>query len=78
VKSNIEKAAFNYLEGIKATHSKIKHIKYRKLEVQPYILSYELSNDDINTLFALRSRMTPVKNNFSKKVWPKHLMYIRM
>ena len=67
VKNKIGRAAFKYLENLKITHSKIRDIKYSKLEIQTYILSDELSNEEINTLFAVRSRMTPVKRNFSKK-----------
>ena len=67
VKRKIEKAAFKYLEKIKNKHSKVKHIKYKKLEIQPYILCEELNNEEVNTLFALRSRMTRVKMNFSNQ-----------
>ena len=38
-----------------------------RLEIQPYIVSENLSNEDICTLFALRSRMTNVKKNFSNQ-----------
>jgi hypothetical protein len=65
VRMKIEKAAFNYLEQIKLTHSKVKHIKYDKLKAQPYIQSDEFNDDQICELFALRSRMVGVKGNFS-------------
>ena len=67
VKTKITKAAFKYLESIKNGHSKIRDIKYNKLEVQPYILSDELSNEEISSMFAVRSRMTNVKRNFINK-----------
>ena len=60
-------ATFKYLENIKETHSKIKHIKYKKLQIQPYLLSETFSNDEVKLLFSLRSRMTNVKSNFSFK-----------
>ena len=67
VKKKIENAAFEYLEGLKNQHSKVKDIKYMRLETQPYILSENFTNVDICTLFALRSRMTNVKKNFSNQ-----------
>ena len=42
VKDKIAKAAFKYLEGLKSKHSKIKDIKYKKLQIQPYILDENL------------------------------------
>ena len=38
-----------------------------KLEIQSYIVSENLTNVEICTLFALRSRMTKVKKNFSNQ-----------
>ena len=54
VKDKIAKAAFKYLEGLKSKHSKIKDIKYKKLQIQAYILDEKL-------------RMIKVKGNFSKQ-----------
>ena len=67
VKERTAKAAFNYLENLKSTHSKIKQIRYKKLSPQSYILSDKLSNEDVIMLFGLRSRMTQVKRNFPTK-----------
>ena len=52
---------------MKQTHSKIKYIKYKKLETQPYITSEIFSNEEVQLLFSLRTRMTNVKSNFSSK-----------
>ena len=67
VKKKMDIAVFDYLEGQKAKHSKVKDIKYVKLETQPYIVSENLTNVEMCTLFALRSRMTKVKKNFSNQ-----------
>ena len=67
VKDRIGKAAFKYLEGEKNKHSKIRDIKYKNLKIQSYILSDQLSNEDVCMLFALRSRMIKVKRNFSNQ-----------
>ena len=67
IKSKIREAAFKYLQNIKEKHSKIKHIKYQKLEVQKYMTSPIFSNKEVNTLYALRSRSTECKENFKQK-----------
>ena len=54
VKAKIEKAAFKHLIGIKASHSKLSDVKYKKLEPQPYILCPEFTNEQVNILFAFR------------------------
>ena len=63
----IRKAALNYLNDRKDTHTKIKHIKYETLKCQEYLVSSMFSNTDINTLFSLRSRMIDCKVNFRNK-----------
>ena len=65
VRMKIEKAAFNYLEKLKLSHSKVKRIAYNKLEAQQYIKSDQFNDEEVRELFSLRSRMTPVKANFS-------------
>ena len=67
VKKNMDNAAFEYLEEQKNKHSKVKDIKYIKLEIQSYIVTENLTNVEIYTIFALRSRMTKVKKNFSNQ-----------
>ena len=47
------------------THSKVKHIKYNKLEIQPYLYSPLFSRKEQSTLFRLRSRTIPgIRNDF--------------
>ena len=67
IKMKIRKAALNYLNDRKDTHTKIKHIKYETLKCQEYLISSMFSNTDINTLFSLRSRMIDCKVNFRNK-----------
>ena len=57
-------ASLKYLNNIKNGHNKIKHIQYKKLRFQPYILIQNLTDNDVNILFSLRSRMIQVKRNF--------------
>ena len=50
---------------MQATHSKIRDIKYKKLEIQSYLKSPLFSKEDISTLFGLRSRTTRgIKDDF--------------
>ena len=67
VKIKIRKAALKYLNDLKNSHTKIKHIKYETLKLQDYLKSPMFSNTDVNTLFALRSRMIKCKVNFKNK-----------
>ena len=53
IKAKIRLAAFSYLTEIQKTHSKVKNIKYDKLEPQPYLLSTLFTNDDVNLLYSL-------------------------
>ena len=48
------------------THSKVKNIKYKQLETQPYLLSQLFTNQETKLMTSLRSRThTSFKNNFS-------------
>ena len=64
IKAKVRLAAFSYLTEIQKTHSKVKNIKYDKLEPQPYLLSTLFTNDDVNLLYSLRSRGINCKANF--------------
>ena len=67
IKKCIRAAAFQYLTRKQATHSKIKTIEYKQLEVQKYMTSPIFRNEEVNQLFALRSRTTNCKENFKQK-----------
>ena len=64
IKTKVKKAAFKYLTDIRSTHSKIKNIKYDKMETQPYLTSPLFNNEEVNLLFSLRSRSVECKDNF--------------
>ena len=64
VKVKIRKAAFDHLIKLKNTHSKVKDIKYQKLETQTYMKSSIFSNEEVNILHALRSRSVNCKINY--------------
>ena len=67
VKNKIKNAAFLYLKNKQQQHSKVKDIKYKNLSTQKYILSPLFRNDEVNLLYALRSRGTDCKVNFKQK-----------
>ena len=47
--------------------SKLKNIKYEKLEMQTYLKSQKISLIKKRVLFKARTRMLNVQNNFGKK-----------
>ena len=66
IKTKVREAAFKYLKNKQQTHSKVKDIKYDKLETQPYLKSYLFSNEETSLLFALRTKTARMfKGNFS-------------
>ena len=65
VKKKVREAAFSDLLNIKNSHKKGENISYDKFQIQSYLKSSQLSYDQKCLLFNLRSRMTPVKANFS-------------
>ena len=67
VKKKIREAAFKYLMFAKEDKSKIKDLKYRKLESQKYLSSKLFSNYEVELLSKLRSRNLDLKSNFKTK-----------
>lgn len=67
VKAKITQAALEYLKAKQQGHSKVKSIKYQKLQTQHYIKSPLFNNNEVNLLHALRSRMVNTKANFPSK-----------
>ena len=49
----------------KESHSKVKDLSYKSVGPQEYINSKDISDDQIQTIFAVRSNMLRVKANFS-------------
>ena len=66
IKDRVELKAFDYLTGIKDSHSKSKNIKYEKIKLQRYLQSEtkNLSINDKQFIFAARTRMLDLKGNF--------------
>ena len=67
VKAKMQAAALGYLKQKQHQHSKIRNIVYSKLQTQAYMVSPLFTNDEVNTLHALRSRSVNVKANFKNK-----------
>ena len=66
VKSKVRNAAFEYLEGLKSNHSKVRDNKYVDLEKpQEYLTSKLFTNEQCFLIFALKSKtLRGVKANF--------------
>lgn len=70
VKAAVEKEAFSYLlkkkNGDAETrgHSKVAHIKYRRLEIQDYLRPNRISIQEAKFIFLVRTRMLDIKANF--------------
>ena len=67
IKQKIRNAALSYLTEKQQKHSKIRNIKYEKLTTQEYLTSSLFRNNEVNLLFALRSRCIECKANFRNK-----------
>ena len=66
VKTQIRKVATKYLLSLKAKHSKLDSVsdEYR---LERYLSSSNISTEEKQTLFKLRTRMVDVKSNFKIK-----------
>ena len=64
IKEKIKTAAFNYLRKLQEKHSKIRDIVYKKLEIQPYMVSPVFLDEEVNILHSLRSRAVDCKANY--------------
>ena len=73
IKRSIRDRALNNLLEIKEKHSKVKELKYEKMEIQSYFLpnKMECTKEDIQLIFRIRSNMTNVKMN-RKKMFKSH------
>ena len=67
VKEKAKNKAFYDLIEKKDSHTKLDDIVYEKYEMQPYLKSQLLYQQDAKILFRLRSIMFNVKRNFSSK-----------
>ena len=66
LKHNIERKAVEVLEKRKAKHSKVMHIKHGYLRMQTYLkpCQMQISREERQLVFQLRTAMTDVKVNF--------------
>ena len=65
IKTKVKTAAFKHLQSLQEGHSKVKNIKYHKLQMQPYMMHPCMNSDDIALLFALRTRcVRGIRNDF--------------
>ena len=67
VKKKVQEAAFKYLKNLQSKHSKTCNIQYKEFKTQNYMTTPIFSNNEVNLLHALRSRMVNVKMNFKSK-----------
>ena len=67
IKQKIRIAAFKFLRSRQQTHSKVRDVQFSKLETQKYLISPLFTNEEVNTLYSLRSRSVECKNNFKNR-----------
>ena len=56
VKGKIREAAFEHLKNLKSKHTKMKNLKYDKLELAQYMNSPLFDYENVKLLLALRTR----------------------
>ena len=67
LKSKIKKTAFKHLNKLKSQHSKVRHMSYTELVLQPYLKSKNITNEQAKLLFALRTKtVNGIKANFAQ------------
>ena len=68
VKENIRINAFERLEKIKNSHSKVKEIEYKVLKIQKYLQpnKVKITKDECKLIFKLRCKVMDVKANMKK------------
>ena len=59
--------ALKYLNEIKKKHSKVQHLKHKKLEMQSYLKPNDanIQKSETQNIYKLRCNMTKVKSNMS-------------
>ena len=83
LKKNLNKTvleeAFERLNKMKENHSKVRHIKHYKLEMQKYLKSSKLimKQEEAQTVFSLRCRMTDVKINYKGSYETLHVKFVK-
>ena len=65
VKRKVREAAFRYLNELKADHSKMKNLEYKKFELAKYLNSPVFDHQSAQLLLALRTRtVNGIKTDF--------------
>ena len=67
VKEACKRYVFQKLLKLKEGHKKGSKIKYKKLEIQKYLLSDKISVKEAKLLFKIRTEMLDVRQNFKNK-----------
>ena len=67
VKEKTDLKALEYLNHLKAKHSKVMDLDHQNLAMQPYPEPNEMSTQECKFMFALRSRMVDVRANYREK-----------
>ena len=69
INNAIETRAFERLVKLKETHSKLNNLEYNQFKMQNYFKAsrIKITQEEIQTIFKLRSRMIDVKVNFKGK-----------
>ena len=65
VKNRIEKSAAKHLIELQNSHSKSENLDFKGFKPSEYLMSKNLTSEEVKTLFQLRTRMVQVKGNFS-------------
>ena len=67
IQKKIEQASFLYYLSLKEKcRKKLQNFKYDRLRTQDYLTNGQFSQEEINLLFALRSKSYPAKMNYRK------------
>ena len=67
VEKKIQACAIKYLQGLASRHSKSANISVDKLEKKGYFSDRRFSKEDVQLLFALKTKMIECKSNFSNQ-----------
>ena len=69
VYNQLQEVAREYLISLKEKHSKLENIK-NTYSLEPYLTSNNITTEEKQTLFKLRTRMIEVKKQLQVLLWP--------
>ena len=70
IRNIVELNTFRKLQAIKQTHSKVKHIKHIRLEMQDYFMPNNIKNmnkEEVQMIFKIRCRNLNLKMNMKNQ-----------